>query len=97
MGLLTGFSIISGVEILYFAFKIALDFYSKFRETSVAARHLRVKHVSLKLSSVPHTVQCGYKWSVKPGMIKESERVLSKSSCIVFDEDGIFFQETTQS
>ena len=32
MGLLTGFSIISGVEILYFAFKIALDFYSKFRE-----------------------------------------------------------------
>ena len=59
---------------------------------SVAARHLRVKHVSLKLSSVPHTVQCGYKWSVKPGMIKESERVLSKSSCIVFDEDGIFFK-----
>ena len=57
---------------------------------TVAARHLRVKHVSLKLSSVPHTVQCGYKWSVKPGMIKESERVLSKSSCIVFDEDDIF-------
>ena len=32
MGLLTGFSIISGVEILYFAFKIALDFYLRFRE-----------------------------------------------------------------
>ena len=32
MGLLTGFSIISGVEILYFAFRIALDLYSKFRE-----------------------------------------------------------------
>ena len=28
MGLLTGFSIISGVEILYFAFKIALKFCS---------------------------------------------------------------------
>ena len=63
-----------------------------FNYSTVAARHLRVKHVSLKLSSVPHTVQCGYKWSVKPGMIKESERVLSKSSCIVFDEDGIFFK-----
>ena len=32
MGLLTGFSIISGVEIIYFALKIALDFYLKFRE-----------------------------------------------------------------
>ena len=32
MGLLTGFSIISGVEILYFACKILLDFYAKFRE-----------------------------------------------------------------
>ena len=32
MGLLTGFSIISGIEILYFAFKIALDFYKKLRE-----------------------------------------------------------------
>ena len=31
MGLLTGFSIISGIEILYFAFKIALDFYAKRR------------------------------------------------------------------
>ena len=30
MGLLTGFSIISGVEILYFACKITLDFYAKF-------------------------------------------------------------------
>ena len=29
MGLLTGFSIISGVEIIYFAFKIALNFYAK--------------------------------------------------------------------
>ena len=32
MGLLTGFSIISGVEIIYFAIKIALDFYLRFRE-----------------------------------------------------------------
>ena len=31
MGLLTGFSIISGVEILYFAFKIAVDYYKKIR------------------------------------------------------------------
>ena len=37
------------------------------------------------------------KWSVKPGMIKESERVLSKSCCILFDEDVIFSKETTQS
>ena len=29
MGLLTGFSIISGVEILYFAAKIGLEFLSK--------------------------------------------------------------------
>ena len=29
MGLLTGFSIISGVEIVYFACKIALNFYAK--------------------------------------------------------------------
>ena len=29
MGLLTGFSIISGVEILYFAFKIALNLFAK--------------------------------------------------------------------
>ena len=29
MGLLTGFSIISGVEIVYFGFKIALNFYKK--------------------------------------------------------------------
>ena len=35
MGLLTGFSIISGVEIIYFAFKIALDFYLRFREKNI--------------------------------------------------------------
>ena len=35
MGLLTGFSIISGVEILYFAFKIALEYYAKFREPNL--------------------------------------------------------------
>ena len=29
MGLLTGFSIISGVEIIYFVIKIALNFYKK--------------------------------------------------------------------
>ena len=32
MGLLTGFSIISGVEILYFAVKIALNIFKKSRE-----------------------------------------------------------------
>ena len=32
MGLLTGFSIISGVEIAYFAVKIALGYLSNFRE-----------------------------------------------------------------
>ena len=30
MGLLTGFSIISGIEILYFAFKMAMDVYKNF-------------------------------------------------------------------
>ena len=32
MGLLTGFSIISGVEIIYFAFKIALVSFNNFRK-----------------------------------------------------------------
>ena len=32
MGLLTGFSIISGVEIVYFAAKIALSYFNNFRE-----------------------------------------------------------------
>ena len=32
MGLLTGFSIISGVEILYFAVKITLGYFNNFRE-----------------------------------------------------------------
>ena len=32
MGLLTGFSIISGVEIFYFALKIALGYFNNFRE-----------------------------------------------------------------
>ena len=32
MGLLTGFSIISGIEILYFAFKILLDIYRNFKQ-----------------------------------------------------------------
>ena len=32
MGLLTGFSIISGVEIIYFAIKIIWNFYKKVRE-----------------------------------------------------------------
>ena len=34
MGLLTGFSIISGVEMLYFVFKIALDFMQKRNKNS---------------------------------------------------------------
>ena len=33
MGLLTGFSIISGVEIVYFAFKIAFDYFNNCRKT----------------------------------------------------------------
>ena len=32
MGLLTGFSIISGVEILYFAVKITMKYFQSFRE-----------------------------------------------------------------
>ena len=32
MGLLTGFSIISGVEIVYFAFKISIGYFNNFRE-----------------------------------------------------------------
>ena len=32
MGLLTGFSIISGVEIVYFAFKIAFGYFKSIRE-----------------------------------------------------------------
>ena len=32
MGLLTGFSIISGVEIVYFVAKIALGYFNNFRE-----------------------------------------------------------------
>ena len=32
MGLLTGFSIISGVEIVYFVFKTALGYFYSFRE-----------------------------------------------------------------
>ena len=32
MGLLTGFSIISGVEILYFAVKIAINYLKRFKE-----------------------------------------------------------------
>ena len=35
MGLLTGFSIISGVEILYFAVKIAIGYLPKFQEKSL--------------------------------------------------------------
>ena len=35
LGLLTGFSIISGVEILYFAFKIALDFYDRYKNDNI--------------------------------------------------------------
>ena len=32
MGLLTGFSIISGVEILYFAIKISVSYFKSFRK-----------------------------------------------------------------
>ena len=41
MGLLTGFSIISEVEIIYFAFKIALDFYSKFKERNCKDKSIK--------------------------------------------------------
>ena len=34
MGLLTGFSIISGVEIAYFAAKIAISYLNDFKKTS---------------------------------------------------------------
>ena len=35
MGLLTGFSIISGVEIVYFLLKIALGYINSFRENFI--------------------------------------------------------------
>ena len=35
MGLLTGFSIISGVEILYFAFKIVLQYFHKCKRRTI--------------------------------------------------------------
>ena len=35
MGLLTGFSIISGVEILYFAVKIAINYLKRFKRKMV--------------------------------------------------------------
>ena len=35
MGLLTGFSLISGVEILYFAIKIAIGYFSNLKKKSV--------------------------------------------------------------
>ena len=38
MGLLTGFSIISGVEIIYFALKISLGYFNSFREKIIAKK-----------------------------------------------------------
>ena len=35
MGLLTGFSIISGVEIIYFAFKIAINYFDSLRAKGI--------------------------------------------------------------
>ena len=35
MGLLTGFSIISGIEILYFAFKIAFGFFKRSKRYNI--------------------------------------------------------------
>ena len=35
MGLLTGFSILSAVEIMYFALKIALEYLKRFREKNI--------------------------------------------------------------
>ena len=38
MGLLTGFSIISGVEIIYFAVKISYGYFNNFREKVIAKK-----------------------------------------------------------
>ena len=40
MGLLTGFSIISGVEIVYFAAKIALGYIDKIRKESLMKKSM---------------------------------------------------------
>ena len=38
MGLLTGFSIISGAEIMYFAVKISLGYFNNFKEKIIAKK-----------------------------------------------------------
>ena len=40
MGLLTGFSIISGVEIVYFAFKIAIGYFNNCRQIKKSIHRL---------------------------------------------------------
>ena len=44
MGLLTGFSIISGVEIMYFAVKILLSFISKGKRKQIFKKYCRKSH-----------------------------------------------------
>ena len=43
MGLLTGFSIISGVEIAYFASKIAISYLNDFKKTSSKKKTMTLK------------------------------------------------------
>ena len=43
MGLLTGFSIISGVEIAYFAAKIAISYLYDFKKTSSKKKTMTLK------------------------------------------------------
>ena len=40
MGLLTGFSIISGVEIIYFALKTSLGYFNRFKEKIMTKKSL---------------------------------------------------------
>ena len=45
LGLLTGFSIISGVEILYFAVKIAIKYFSQFRSKPNYVKNKVILHM----------------------------------------------------
>ena len=45
MGLLTGFSIISGVEIMYFAVKISVNYFKKFRSKPNSIKNKMTLHL----------------------------------------------------
>ena len=45
MGLLTGFSIISGVEIVYFVVKISVTYFKKFRSKPNSIKNKMILHM----------------------------------------------------